>query len=138
MNIESTPPRNGQGYLHQTHSTLIQRLADPSFDFDSLDWESYGADERKGVEILRLYDTRAEYPQGPAAALLRYSAGAKVAAHLHPGYELIYVLRGELVNDAGIHGEGTLEICPPGSRHALSSDKGCIFLVVWEQPVTVL
>jgi hypothetical protein len=40
-----------------------------------------------------------------------------------------------LINDAGVHGPGTLEICPPGNTHALASDKGCVFLVVWEQPV---
>lgn len=48
--------------------------------------------------------------------------------HVHPGYELIYVIDGELINDNGHHGPGTLEVCPPNSSHRLGSEKGCTFL----------
>jgi len=105
---------------------------------DSLPWQLYSADERRNVEIVRLYDTRKEVPDGPAAALLKYKPGARVSCHLHPGFELIYVLDGVLCNDTGSHGIGCLEICPPGSTHELWSDEGAIFLVIWEQPVAVL
>lgn len=101
---------------------------------NALLWEDYGSDGRKNVLIHRLYDARHE-GQGPAAALLRYLPGAHVPEHLHPGYELILVLEGELINNTGVHGPGSLEICPPGSRHSLRSHTGCVFLVVWEQPV---
>jgi len=104
---------------------------------DALAWEPYGSDGRSSVQIHRLYDAR-EDGQGPAAALLRYLPGARVPTHLHQGYELILVLEGELINDAGKHGPGVLEICPPGNTHSLGSDTGCIFLVVWEQPVLLL
>jgi anti-sigma factor ChrR (cupin superfamily) len=118
-------------------SKIFSDLFNGSTDMNALPWEPYSADERRNVEIVRLYDTRKETPQGPAAALLKYKPGARVARHLHPGYELIFVLQGVLNNDAGAHAAGTLEVCPPGSSHALWSDAGCIFLVVWEQPVTV-
>lgn len=72
---------------------------------------------------------------GPSAALVRYQPGARTQRHLHPGYELIFVLDGVLHNDAGAHPAGTLEVCPPDSEHALWSDEGCTFLVVWEKPV---
>lgn len=101
---------------------------------DALGWEPYGSDGRSSVQIHRLYDAR-EDGKGPAAALLRYLPGARVPTHLHQGYELILVLEGELINDAGKHGPGVLEICPPGNMHSLGSDTGCVFLVVWEQPV---
>lgn len=104
---------------------------------DRMDWQPYGADGRQNVEIKRLYDAR-QNGAGPAAALLRYAPGACVPNHLHGGYELILVIDGELIDDAGRHGPGTLEICPPGSTHALASEKGCTFLVVWEQPVVRL
>lgn len=104
---------------------------------DKLDWEPYGSDGRQNVKIKRLYDARVN-GAGPAAALLKYAPGARVPTHLHGGYELILVIDGELINDAGRHGPGTLEICPPGSIHALASEKGCTFLVVWEQPVVKL
>lgn len=101
-----------------------------------IEWTPYSEDGRDGVEIVRLYDAR-EHGEGPAAALLRYKPGAKVARHVHGGYELIFVIEGALINDTGVHKAGTLEVCPPGSTHALASDEGCVFLVVWEQPVEV-
>lgn len=102
---------------------------------DELPWETYAQPGREGVRIHKLYDTADTGEKGPAAALVRYLPGAKVQRHIHPGYELIFVLEGELINDAGRHGPGTLEVCPPGSGHALGSETGCTFLVVWEQPV---
>ena len=45
------------------------------------------------------------------------------------------MLEGELIDDRGRHGAGVLQIYPPGSTHELSSQQGCTFLVVWEQPV---
>jgi|SRR5436190_18580826 len=104
---------------------------------DALAWQPYAADGRQNVQIVKLYDERRE-GFGPAAALLKYAPGASVPTHLHAGHELILVLDGELIDDTGRHGPGTLEICPPGSTHALASETGCTFLVVWEQPVVRL
>lgn len=116
-------------------STLLQVL--DKAQRDALPWQPYGSDGRSKVMIHRLYDNR-QNGHGPAAALLRYLPGARVPRHRHPGSELILVLEGELIDDAGRHGAGTLEVCPPGSEHALGSDTGCVFLVVWEQPVEQL
>jgi anti-sigma factor ChrR (cupin superfamily) len=113
---------------------LTGLLSNPAA-LNGLPWERYNQPGREGVLIHRLYDTSDTGENGPAAALVRYEAGAKVQKHLHPGYELIFVLEGELINDAGRHGPGTLEVCPPQSGHALASEKGCTFLVIWEQPV---
>jgi len=120
-----------------TASIIFAGLLGNLAELNALPWVPYSADERRNVEIVRLYDTRNATPQGPAAALLKYHPGARVARHMHPGYELILVLDGVLNNDMGAHPAGTLEVCPPGSTHALWSDSGCIFLVVWEQPVVV-
>lgn len=117
--------------------SVLHALFNPRYLAQDLDWQPFSADGRSKVSIARLYDAR-KHGRGPAAAILRYEPGAQVPAHLHQGYELILVLEGELVNDAGRHGPGTLEICPPGSVHALSSDTGCTFLVVWEEPVIKL
>lgn len=105
---------------------------------DALPWVPYTADGRTNTDIVRLYDDRGAGNDGPAAALIRYHPGARTARHLHPGYELIFVLDGVLHNDTGAHPAGTLEVCPPGSEHALWTDTGCTFLVVWEQPVRPL
>lgn len=119
-------------------AVILNGLMNIDYQFENVDWEQFGSDGRSGVEIYRLYDARGVEMNGPAAALLRYSPGAKARRHLHPGYELIYVLQGTLINDTGEHPAGSLEVCPPGSDHELSSEEGCIFLVVWEQPVRVM
>jgi anti-sigma factor ChrR (cupin superfamily) len=118
-------------------SLILRNLLDMTNQQHALAWRPHAADGRSGAEIVRLYDARKE-GKGPAAALLRYKPGATVPRHLHPGYELIFVLDGILTNDTGDHPPGTLEICPPGSAHALSSKSGCTFLVVWEEPVQVV
>lgn len=112
----------------------LYNVLDPKWRAENLDWQPYTSDGRTSVEIVRLYEDRPN-GKGPAAALLKYAPGAKVPTHLHQGYELILVIEGELINDTGRHKAGTLEICPPGSTHGLSTQTGCIFLVVWEQPV---
>lgn len=113
---------------------ILRQLNDTAA-LDQLPWDTYQQPGREGVQIHRLYDTTDTGPTGPSAALVRYCPGAKVQRHVHPGYELIYVLEGELENDSGRHGPGTLEVCTPGSSHALTSESGCTFLVIWEQPV---
>lgn len=104
----------------------------------NIEWSAYQVPGREGVEIYPLYTTEDTGSDGPAAALVRYRPGAKVSAHRHPGYELIYVLEGTLKNDEGLQQPGTLQVCPPGSTHALESDEGCVFLVVWEKPVELV
>jgi anti-sigma factor ChrR (cupin superfamily) len=119
-------------------SLIFRNLLQMATEQHRLQWKAHNSDQRKGAESVRLYDARDASGQGPSAALMRYLPGAITPRHLHPGYELIFVLDGILSNDSGDHGPGTLEICPPGSSHALRSAGGCTFLVVWEQPVEVL
>ena len=87
---------------------------------------------RPGVEIYRLYGDGQE---GAAAALLKYEPGASVPEHEHTGYEHIIVLSGAQQDHQGNHTIGTLVINPPGSGHNVTSDKGCIVLIIWEKPV---
>lgn len=103
-------------------------------DIEHLSFQPYEIDGREGVSIFYLYDARHD-AQGPAAALVCYAAGALTPRHFHQGWELVLVIDGELVDDRGSHVAGALQVYPPGSSHQLSSQSGCTFLVVWEQPV---
>jgi anti-sigma factor ChrR (cupin superfamily) len=89
---------------------------------------------RPGVEIHRLYGGP-EAPDQPAAAVLRYAAGASIPHHTHPGHEHIYVLDGAQVDERGVYGPGSFIVNPPGSGHSVSSPRGCLVLVLWEKPV---
>lgn len=108
----------------QAFAELLQRAADP----ERLHWEPL----RPGVEFHALYGRPG---QGPAAALLRYEPGASVPEHRHIDYEHILVLRGSQ-RDANAHyPAGTLLVSPPGSRHAVTSDDGCLVLTIWSGPL---
>ncbi|WP_414147694.1 cupin domain-containing protein [Erwinia sp. BNK-24-b] len=107
----------------------------PIHDFKSLPFKPYEVEGREGVSVFMLYDDKGSEGQGPSAALVNYVPGAKTPTHLHPGWELVLVLEGELIDDRGRHVAGVLQTYPPGSSHALSSELGCTFLVVWEKPV---
>ncbi len=70
---------------------------------------------RDGIEVSWLYANGAH---GPAAAYLRYAAGARVPFHWHPGYEHVLVLEG--VGDrfnVGASPLGPSVQDPPSSHH---------------------
>jgi hypothetical protein len=92
----------------------------------------------EGVAILPLYGRgpRGESPErGPSAAFLRYSPGASVPAHEHPGYEHILILEGSQRDERGVYPRGTCLVSPPGTRHSVVSDEGCLALAIWNEPV---
>jgi len=95
-----------------------------------------------GVEILPLYGlTEAGEPldpAGPSAAILRYSPGASVPVHAHPGHEHILVLSGSQRDGRATYPAGTCVINPPGTRHSVTSDDGCLVLAIWTKPVEVI
>jgi anti-sigma factor ChrR (cupin superfamily) len=95
---------------------------------DSISWQPF----RDGVEIHRLYG---DGVAGPTAALLRYRAEGKVPLHEHAGYEHIIVLSGSQRDQNGTAHAGTLTINPPGTRHSVVSEAGCIVLAIYEKPV---
>ena len=95
---------------------------------DQIAWEPY----KKGVDIFRLYG---DGVTGPTAALLRYREHGEVPLHEHVGYEHILILSGSQRDESGIYPEGTFVINPPGTRHQVYSDAGCIVLAIYEKPV---
>ena len=96
---------------------------------DTLPWHPF----RPGIEIHRLYGDET----GPSAAFLCYQPGAQVPLHTHTGYEHILVLSGSQRDDRGTYQAGTFIVNPPGSAHAVTSDDGCLVLIIWEKPVAI-
>jgi anti-sigma factor ChrR (cupin superfamily) len=98
---------------------------------DTLPWKPF----REGVDIYRLYG---DGKTGPTAALLRFHSGARVPLHEHVGYEHIIVLAGSQVDENSRAHTGTMIINPPGTRHSVLSETGCIVLAIYEKPVAFL
>jgi len=95
---------------------------------DRVDWRPF----REGVEIHRLYG---DGKSGPAAALIRFQPHGQIPSHEHVGYEHIIVLVGAQEDEKGRAHAGTLIINPPGSKHSVRSETGCVVLAIYEKPV---
>jgi anti-sigma factor ChrR (cupin superfamily) len=91
-------------------------------------WEPF----RPGVSAHWLYR---EDDGGPAAVLLRYEPGARVAEHEHVGYEHLLVLEGDQYDEAGTYPAGSLVVQPPGTKHSPGSVGGCLALLIYEKAV---
>jgi anti-sigma factor ChrR (cupin superfamily) len=98
---------------------------------ERLPWQPF----RPGVDIHWLYQDETTQSQ---AALLRYQAGARVPTHEHLGYEHIIVLAGSQGDRHGRYFTGTLVINSPTTTHQVSSEEGCIVLIIWTKPVKIL
>lgn len=98
---------------------------------DEVPWQPF----RDGIEMYPIYGGGED---APAAALLRYAPGASVPRHEHTGYEHILVLSGAQEDQHGRYPAGSFVVNPPGSRHAVASESGCIVLVIWHRPVSFL
>ena len=95
---------------------------------ESGDWQPF----RPGVTAQWLYN---DGDGGPAAVLLRYEPGARVAEHEHVGYEHLLVLEGDQFDEDGSYPAGSLVISPPGTRHSPGSRGGCVALLIYEKAV---
>jgi anti-sigma factor ChrR (cupin superfamily) len=98
---------------------------------DEIPWQPF----RDGVDIHRLYG---DGVNGPSAALLRFREAGKVPLHEHGGYEHIVVLAGTQRDQNSVATAGTLMINPPGTRHSVISEAGCIVLAIYQEPVRFL
>jgi anti-sigma factor ChrR (cupin superfamily) len=120
-----------QSSLPAYRNIRLEDLFHPERLKNKIPWKPF----REGVEIYHLYGDGLE---GPSAALLRYQEAAKVPLHEHEGYEHILVLSGSQRDQNGEAVAGTLTINPPGTRHDLISEAGCIVLAIYEKPVKFL
>lgn len=107
---------------------IVTGLMNIEQNLDHFEWEVF----KEGIEIHRIYE---QINNGPAAALLRYSAGAHAPMHLHTGYEHILILSGTQTDGVNVYSKGMLMISEPGSRHRIMSETGCVVLAIWQNPV---
>lgn len=109
------------------HPFVLHDLATLGDRCDGLSWHPF----YPGVDIHYLYHTES----GGAAALLRYQPGASVPAHYHAGHEHIFVLAGSQTDENRTYTKGAVVINPPDTKHNVTSQEGCVVLVIWEKPV---
>lgn len=93
---------------------------------------------RKGVLIHPLFDNTKDDPQGSDAALIRYLPDAFTPRHLHMGYEMVFVLQGDYIENDVSFAPGSLIIRAPGTTHEMRSKNGCTILAMRDVPVRQL
>lgn len=76
--------------------------------------------------------------QRSPSILLKFEPGARYPYHNHPAGEELFVLSGEaIVNDAVLT-EGDYLYTPPGFRHAVRTNTGCVLLFIVPEEVEKL
>ncbi len=108
---------------------IFQDIFKSGYDYKSLPWQPF----RSGVEIYKLYGSEG----GASCVLLKYEAGASVPKHTHLGFEHVFILEGSQSDQNGTYKVGTLVINDPSSSHNVSSQEGCVVLIIWEKPVVM-
>lgn len=109
--------------------TLREKLRNEDIKFEPI-----VTNGRANAEVHWLF--KSEESNGASAAIIRYHKGGRSPLHLHTGFELMYVLDGEMHTSTGTVKKNDLIILRPGSEHeSWASDIGCTSLIVWLEPV---
>jgi hypothetical protein len=103
-----------------------------------IEFKPYQLGLRENVLIHVLFDCTKENPPGPDMALIKYLPGAFTPRHLHTGYEVVFVLQGEYVENDVLYKPGSLIVRAPGTTHEMRSDTGATFLAMRSTPVKQL
>lgn len=105
---------------------------------DDLAFVPYQPGLRENVLIHPLFDNTKDDPAGSDAALIRYLPGAFTPRHLHIGFEMVFVLDGDYIENDVSYGPGSLIVRAPGTTHEMRSVNGCTFLATRDVPVKQL
>lgn len=126
--------------LLEKNSFLLPQLLIGRFSDDlrnkELCFEPIVQNGRVSAEVHWLF--KAEEANGSAAAIIRYHSGGSGQMHMHTGFELIYILEGEMETTSGVVKKNDLVLLEPGSVHASRCNDGCVALIIWQQPVETL
>ncbi|MCX8578168.1 cupin domain-containing protein [Gilliamella sp. B2717] len=109
--------------------TLRERLRKEDIKFEPI-----VTNGRANAEVHWLF--KGEESNGASGAIIRYNKGGYSPLHLHTGFELKYILEGEMHTSMGTVKKNDLILLRPGSVHeSWASDIGCISLIIWLEPV---
>ena len=125
METESSPHVDATPRFRRLELKGLFHLAEQP---DTVEWQPF----KRGVDIHRIYG---DGIRGPTAALLRFREASKIPLHEHPGIEHILVLVGSQSDQNGPIAAGTLVVNPPGSRHSVEGEAGCIVLAIYNESV---
>jgi acetyl-CoA synthetase len=118
----------------QRQIDVIEDIYGVGLTSGQVQWRPYVQPGRDAVDVHWLYTGDETGPDGAEAYLANFLPGAHGDLHRHLGFEILFVIDGELVNDNGDrYLPGTLVVEHPDSIHRVSSPRGCKLLVIREK-----
>ncbi|NNG04698.1 MAG: cupin domain-containing protein, partial [Inquilinus sp.] len=125
---------NPEGFSHAPFSEEGCVLFVKLRQYPGLDRRQITVDSRSGGwqpggpgrEVLPLY---AEEGRPEQMRLVRLAPGSEQPEHVHVGGEEVFVIEGDLADEAGRYRAGDWLRFPDGSRHRPSSQGGCLLYV---------
>ncbi|HRD81975.1 MAG TPA: cupin domain-containing protein [Saprospiraceae bacterium] len=74
----------------------------------------------------------------PPSFLLKFEAGASYPYHNHPAGEELFVIEGACVIEGAALQAGDYLYTPPGFRHSVRTENGCVLLFIVPEEVEIL
>lgn len=86
------------------------------------------------VKVLRYDETTKRAP----LILLKFDARAKYPYHNHPAGEDLFVMEGKVIIEGAELSAGDYLFTPPGFKHGVKSETGCILMLHIPEEVEIL
>lgn len=74
----------------------------------------------------------------PPSILLKFDPGAQYPCHNHPAGEELFVLQGSCTIEGAELSTGDYLYTPPGFKHSVKSNGGCVLFLMIPQEVEIL
>lgn len=114
--------------IHQNHITRTN-----SAEWTPLEEEGV-ATRGIFVKVLRFDEQQQRSP----SILLKFEAGSEYPYHNHPGGEEVFVMEGRCIIEDVTFAAGDYLYTPPGFKHSVKTDTGCVLLLIVPQEVEIL
>ena len=83
---------------------------------------------RKGIQIKNLANSS---EKGMQIDLLKIEPNWQDKGHYHGDFEWVYVLKGSIEDEKGVHKKGDFFVNEKDAFHKPSSKEGCLLLITW-------
>ncbi|MCB9233889.1 MAG: cupin domain-containing protein [Bacteroidia bacterium] len=103
-----------------------------------MDWKPL---KEEGVDTRGIFYKALRFDEQQNRApsfLLKFEPGASYPYHNHPGGEEVFVLEGEVYFNEGKLTRGDYLYTPPGYKHAVRSEVGCVLLFNVPEEVEII
>ena len=114
--------------------TMDTRIENYIRQTPTMEWKPL---QEAGIDTAGIYVKALRYDENgrPPSILLKFEAGAEYPYHNHPAGEEIFVMEGSCSIEGAVLNAGDYLYTPPGFKHGVRSEKGCILLLIIPEEV---